>query len=165
MFTQDPQPQAQTGEWILSQEEYRQRELSSKVIQYHKNSCEEVTQRLRENAGEPEKRSDHGKEATETRIKVQARRQESEQREACSKSTNNQKNLQATIDLNSLPPPPWDIQEKKKPRVKDKTLHSTHGNRVITNPRSKSQTKKVKNVMKNNETQDVAKSDRCQQIH
>ena len=75
MFTQDPQPQAQTGEWILSQEEYGQRELRSKVSQYHKNSREAVTQRLREIAGEPAKRRDHGKEATETRRKVQARRQ------------------------------------------------------------------------------------------
>ena len=118
MFTQDPQPQAQTGEWILSQEEYGQRELRSKVSQYHKNSHEAVTKRLREIAGELAKRRDHGKEVTETR------RQEAECREARPKSANHHRNLQATLDRNS--PSLWVIQEKEKPRVKDKSLHSAH---------------------------------------
>ena len=57
---------------------------------------------------------------------------------------------------------PRRIQEKEKPRVKDKSLHSAHSNRVVSNPWS--QTKKVKDVMKNNETQDVATSDHCQRM-
>ena len=80
MFSQDPQPQVHSEEWILSQEEYGQLDIDSKMSQYYKHSRNQAP--------------------------TQAKKQETERKEARSKSANHQRNLQGTLDRNSSSPPP-----------------------------------------------------------
>ena len=132
-------PQTQTGEWLLGSEELQEVEN-----QFYRNTREPEIQQFRDIRGEPEKRADHGQWADTERSQVQARRQEAKQREARSKSVNHQRNLQATLDHNSPSPPPPTIHREEKIKPKDKSLHSTAHSRVVTNPRTRSKSRKVK---------------------
>ena len=134
MFAQDPQPQVHTGERVLSQEEYCQGDLDSKISQYHKQSRDLATHQLREIAVEPTKRRNHGKEKAELRPKVQAKKNEEERKESQGKSVNHRRNIQATLDRNSLSPSPVRNLVKKEPRTRDRTLPPFKRTQVTTNP-------------------------------
>ena len=162
LFTQEPQ--AQTGELLLSQEEYGQRELRSEVSQYHKNSCETEIQRLREIAGEPAKRRDHGKEAAVARSKVQARRQKAERREAESLRAQTIGGTSKPLSTVIHPCPFLRIfKEQRNPGLRIKACTPPTAIRWWRT-QGPGLRQRRKDVMMNTETREVAKRIHCQKM-
>ena len=95
---------------------------------------------------------------------VLARRQEGGQREAWSKSINHRLNLSATWDRNSPSPPPPTTTQEEKVHPKDKGLHALAHSKVVTNQRTLSTSRKVKEVMTQGDTQGVARSPSCRRM-
>ena len=126
-----PDPQAQTGEWI-----HHNRELQTTEDQFYRRTREPEIERLREIRGEPKKRADHGRKTTVEQSQVSARRQEAGRREARSKSVNHRRNLSATWDRDSPSPPLPIITREEKVQPKDKGLHAVARSLEVTNPRT-----------------------------
>ena len=98
------------------------------------------------------------------RSQVSARHQEAGRREARSKSVNHQQNLSATLDHDSASPPPPNITQEEKVQPKDKGLHAVARSKVLTNQRTRSTSKKVKEVMTQGDTQGVTRSLSCKRV-
>ena len=92
------------------------------------------------------------------------RRQEAGLREARTKSVNHQRNLSATWDRNSPSPPQPTTTREEMVHPKDKGLHAVAHSKVVTNPRTLSMSRKVKEVMTQEYTQGVARSPLCRQM-
>ena len=95
---------------------------------------------------------------------VSARRQEAGRREARSKSVNHRRNLSATWDRDSPSPPLPIITREEKVQPKDKGLHAVARSIEVTNPRTRSTSKKVKEVMTQGDTLGVARSPSCKRV-
>jgi len=155
----EPDPQMQTGEWLL-----HSRELQDTEDQFYQKMREPEVERLREVRGEPGKRADHGRRSAQERSQVLAKNQEAGRREARSKSINHRRNLSAAWDRDSPSPPPTPAVREERVNPKEKELHSVARNKVVTNPRAKSIPRKVKDVMTHGETQEVARSSACRRM-
>ena len=68
-----------------------------------------------------------------------------------------------TLILRRRPPPPT-IHQEEKIKPKDKGLHSTTQSKVLTNPKTRSKSRKVKEVMSGVGTREVARSSACQRM-
>ena len=115
----EPDPQMQTGEWLL-----HNRELQRTEDQFHKKMREPDVERLREIRGEPKKRADHGRRSAKERSQVMAKSKEAGWREARSRSISHRRNLSAAWDRDSPPPPPAPRLREEKVNPKEKELHS-----------------------------------------
>ena len=134
----EPDHQAQTGEWI-----HHNRELQTTEDQFHRRTRVPEIERLHDIQGEP----DHGRRTAVEQGQVLAKRQEAGRREARSKSVNHRRNLSATWDCNSPSPPPPITTREEKVHLKDKGLHAVAHSKVVTYPRTRSMSRKVKEVM------------------
>ena len=91
----EPDPQMQTGEWLL-----HSRELQDTEDQFHQRMREPEVERLREVRGEPGKRADHGRRFAQERSQVLAKNQEA------GKILHNSKqhpNLKAQVHFSEIP--------------------------------------------------------------
>jgi len=149
----EPDPQMQIGEWLL-----HSGELQDTEDQFYRRTQEPEIERLRDIRGEPEKRADHGRRTAMERSQVMAKSQETGRREARSRSISHRRNLSASWDCDSPPPPLPTITQEEKVQPKDIGLHAVACSKVVTNPRTWSTSRKVKEVMTQGETQEVARS-------
>ena len=90
-----------------------------------------------------------------------AKSPEAGRREAWSRSISHRWNLSASWDRDSPPPPPPPVVREEKVNPKKNELHSVARNKVVTNPRTRSNPRKIKDVMTYGETQNVARSLSC----
>ena len=141
----EPDPQMQTGEWLL-----HSGELQDTEDQFHRRTREPEIERLRDIRLEPEKRADHRRRSAMERSQVMAKSQEAGRREARSRSISHWRNLSASWDQDSPTPPPAPVVREEK------ELHSVARNKVVTNPRAKSIPRNVK---------DVARSPACRRMN
>ena len=152
----EPDPQMQTGEWLL-----HSRELQDTEDQFHQKMREPEVERLREVRGEPGKRADQGRRSAQERSQVLAKNQEAGRREARSKSINHRRNLSAAWDRDSPSPPPTPAVREERVNPKEKELHTVARSKVKTNPRTRSTPRKIKDVMTHGETQRAAVAPSC----